>query len=230
MMMSEAINEIASALAKAQGVMDNPHKNKTVKIKSEKGQYDFSYATLDSIIDTIRKPLSDNAIVFMQTVRKDGGSLELVTTLAHASGQWISSTLPIEPQQRGPQALGSAISYVKRYALSAMLGLAADEDDDANTSEGNHVQSAPRKPANTQQPAQRPFDAGKQDAALKQSQERTAENLIDQITKVATSDALSDLWKSNGELIKSLPSHLMAEVRAAASARKELLTGGEEAA
>jgi hypothetical protein len=74
------------------------------------------------------------------------------------------------------------------------------------------------------------LDPAKQDAATKQSQERAAENLIDQITKTSSSVALNDLWKANAELIKALPPHLMAEVRSAASARKELLTGGEAAA
>jgi hypothetical protein len=226
-MMSEQINELVGALAKAQGAMDNPHKNKTVKIKSEKGQYDFSYATLDSIIDTIRKPLSDNAIVFMQTVRGSVGSMELVTTLAHSSGQWISSTLPIEPQQRGPQALGSAISYVKRYALSAMLGLAADEDDDANTSEGNHVQPMTRKPANTAQAPQRPaqpaLDADKQDKALRGSQERTAAKIKLDIAGSNTQDELKSNYTNNKIVIAALPEDLKAEVIAAAAAQKALL-------
>jgi hypothetical protein len=89
-----------------------------------------------------------------------------------------------------------------------------------------------KKPANTQHPVTRPvqLDPAKQDAATKQSQERAAENLIDQITKTSSSVALNDLWKANAELIKALPPHLMAEVRSAASARKELLTGGEAAA
>lgn len=225
-MMSEQINELVGALAKAQGAMDNPHKNKTVKIKSDKGQYDFSYATLDSIIDTIRKPLSDNAIVFMQTVRGSGGSMELVTTLAHSSGQWISSTLPIEPQQRGPQALGSAISYVKRYALSAMLGLAADEDDDANTSEGNHVQPMTRKPATVQPIVQKPSEPAQIDRKVAAT---TTAALVLAISQCNTADTLSSWWKEHQQEIKALPADMVTEVKAAASARKELLNGEEAA-
>jgi hypothetical protein len=219
MMMSDAINEISGALAKAQGAIEGASKGKVNPAFKSK------YADLASVWDACRDPLSANGIAVLQIPNETPEGVVLVTMVTHSSGQWFRSSYPVRPVQATPQGLGSAITYARRYALMAMIGI-APEDDDGEAAMGR------QQPANNQQTVQRPaqFDAAKQDAALKQSQERTAENLIDQITKVATSDALSDLWKANAELIKALPEHLKSDVRAAASARKELLTGGEEAA
>jgi hypothetical protein len=215
---SEAINEIAAALAKAQGAVEGAEKGKVNPAFKSK------YADLASVWTACREALSTNGLAVVQIPQQTPEGLILVTMLTHSSGQWFSSRYPIEPMKRDPQGFGSAISYARRYCLMAMVGI-APEDDDGEAAMGR------QQPANNQQPAQRPaqFDAAKQDAALKQSQERTAENLIDQITKVATSDALSDLWKANAELIKALPEHLKSDVRSAGMARKELLTGGEAA-
>jgi hypothetical protein len=219
MMMSDQINEISAALAKAQGQIEGASKGKVNPAFKSK------YADLASVWDACREPLSVNGIAVLQIPNETADGMVLVTMLTHSSGQWFRSSYPVRPVQATPQGLGSALTYSRRYSLMAMVGI-APEDDDGEAAMGR------QQPANNQQTVQRPaqFDAAKQDAALKQSQERTAENLIDQITKVATSDALSDLWKANAELIKALPEHLKSDVRAAASARKELLTGDEEAA
>jgi hypothetical protein len=218
---SEAIDLFAASFAKAQGEMSGATKEKV------NPAFKSRYADLASAHEACREALTKHGLSYLQTaiISAAGVFSGITTTILHSSGQWVEGDFPISPVKNDPQGIGSAATYGRRYGLMAMVGI-APEDDDGEAAMGR------QQPANTQQPAQRPaqFDAAKQDAALKQSQERTAENLIDQITKVATSDALSDLWKANAELIKALPEHLKSDVRAAASARKELLTGDEEAA
>ncbi len=122
MMESEQTAELAAALAKAQAAMGpaiinrvNPHfKNR--------------YADLAAVFTAI-KPMHDNGLSFTQTTQFRDGVFLLRTTLRHTSGQWIASEHPL-PLNAKPQELGSALTYAKRYSLSAMVGVAADEDDD----------------------------------------------------------------------------------------------------
>lgn len=141
MLHSEQIDKIAAALAKAQAAFINPPRNRTVKVKTQNsGSYDFSYATFDAIVDAVRKPLAENELSYTQTVEFDNDKPRVVTTLMHSSGQWIGSTLPLMVDRPGNQAFGSALTYSKRYALTALLGVAADEDDDANGADGNNIE------------------------------------------------------------------------------------------
>ena len=126
-MQSENTADLSAALAKAQAAMKaaafnkiNPHfKNK--------------YADLAAVIDAIRKPLADNGLAYTQTTEIREGGFVLVTTLRHG-GQWIASEYPL-PMGAKPQELGSALTYARRYSLSAIACIAAEEDDDA---EGAH--------------------------------------------------------------------------------------------
>lgn len=154
---TEQVNEIAAALAKAQGMLTNPERNRTVRVTSRKTgtSYEFSYATLDSIIALIRKPLSDNGLSFTQNFCDgENGKLRLETTLWHTSGQWIRTDIPVIVDGNEAQAFGSAMTYAKRYALTALLGIAADEDDDGNAADGNKVERKDRNGARTATPTQ----------------------------------------------------------------------------
>jgi hypothetical protein len=94
--------------------------------------YKSKYASLDTIWETIRKPLSENGLSVAQTMNLVNDKSVLETTLYHTSGEWISGTQLVNPVKDDPQSLGSAISYARRYSLSALLGIVSDEDDDAN--------------------------------------------------------------------------------------------------
>ena len=135
---SETIGALAAALARAQGSLNaalkdsqNPHlKNK--------------YADLASIWTAAREPLAANELAVIQTTDDNDGQY-LVTTLAHSSGEWIRGRLKIgtEGTNKGVnpnQALGSSISYMRRYALAAIVGVIQD-DDDGNASSGNNGMS-----------------------------------------------------------------------------------------
>jgi hypothetical protein len=138
---SEQLGELIVALSKAQGQFEPVNKSK------ENPHLKYKYATLDNIIETVKKPLADNGLAWVQ-VLGGGENMTLTTTLMHTSGQWISATVAIPPPvtQKGInalQSLGSSITYMKRYALSAMLGISSDEDDDAQASDVAHP--APKK-------------------------------------------------------------------------------------
>lgn len=127
--------KLAAALAKAQGAFPKIPRDRTVKVKTRSGsEYTFDYAPLETIMEAIRKPLADNELAIIQSVRDD----RVVTTLLHSSGEYyVSGGTPIFPGDSGAQAYGSALTYARRYDLTLTLNITADEDDDANASAGN---------------------------------------------------------------------------------------------
>lgn len=120
---SQTIGELAAALAKFQGEVDN------VKKDGKNPFFKSKYATLENVIATIRGPLKDNDLSFSQFPT---GENELATILMHKSGEYIKATAKMNPKDNSPQSQGSAITYLRRYALSAILGIATEDDDDGN--------------------------------------------------------------------------------------------------
>jgi len=151
---SESIAELASALAIAQGAMMNaPRTQVNPAFKS-------SYADLASVWDACRKPLSDNGLAVVQTTEgMVDGNITIITELLHGSDQWIRGrlTVPVRgrPVAQGraepdAQAIGSAITYARRYALAAMVGIAPEDDDgeaakDAGNAPAMEAAPLPRK-------------------------------------------------------------------------------------
>lgn len=159
MNMSPSIGNIAAAIAKMQGETTSPKKDREVTVTSKKEgvrPYTFKYATLDSILDAIRKPLSKNELCVVQSVRAGERHPELITTVAHSSGEWMSETTPIIGDFSSPQSFGSAITYAKRYAITAMFCLCADEDDDGNGAAGNHADFTPKNQKAAPKPKEQP--------------------------------------------------------------------------
>ncbi len=123
---SENINELATALAKCQGEMEAAIKD------SINPHFKSKFATLYSIWESCRKPLSNHGLSVVQTMSYLEDKLCLTTKLMHSSGQWLSSVTPVISARNDAQGIGSALSYFKRYSLSALLGICTrDEDDDA---------------------------------------------------------------------------------------------------
>jgi len=123
-MKSDSIAKLADALSKAQGEMMHAHKDK------ENPYFKSSYADLASCWDACRGPLSKNGLSVTQPIQGTPEGLLLLTILMHTSGEWVMSQLPIPMNEKTtPQALGSAITYMRRYALSAIVGIAPAEDD-----------------------------------------------------------------------------------------------------
>ena len=140
---SESITELAKALPNFQGKMTAVKKDATNPF------YKSKYATLDTIWETIRKPLSENGLSIAQTMNFVNDKSILETTLYHTSGEWISGTQLVNPVKDDPQSLGSAISYARRYSLSAILGIVTDEDDDANIATKPEAKAEPKPKSET---------------------------------------------------------------------------------
>jgi ERF superfamily len=135
---SETIGAIAAALAKAQGELSNPEKSLTATIRSpfpREGDRTFRYASLASGLDIVRKSLGQHEIATIQTTAIDQvrGQIQLTTLLAHASGEWISSDWPVcaSSETAAPHRMGAALTYARRYALFALVGIAGEDDLDA---------------------------------------------------------------------------------------------------
>jgi hypothetical protein len=135
---SESIAAIAGALAKAQIELANPEKSLTATIRSpfpREGDRSFRYASLSSGLDLVRKSLGRHEIATVQTTSIDdaAGLIRLTTTLAHSSGEWVSSDWPVCPvsETASPHRMGAALTYARRYALFTLVGIAGEDHLDA---------------------------------------------------------------------------------------------------
>lgn len=120
---SESIKEIAKALITFHIKVDKINKD------AKNPFFKSAYASLSNILDAINDPLNQAGLSFCQFPSGEHG---LTTILMHESGEYIYSEYFMRPTKDDPQGLGSAITYQRRYALSAILGLNIDEDDDGN--------------------------------------------------------------------------------------------------
>ncbi len=143
---SDQLDQLAPALAAAQASLNAAKKDKV------NPHFKSQYATLQSVWDSAREVLAPNGLSVIQTFEKtDGKLMDIRTTLLHKSGQWIAGVLSLAPQQANPQGIGSAITYGRRYALAAILGIVADEDDDGNQASVEHPE--PKKVSTPQRVA-----------------------------------------------------------------------------
>jgi len=149
---TEDIGELAQALAKAQGTM------KAAKKTESNPFFKSKYTDLAGVWDSIRDVLSSNGLSVVQTTDYDAtnnNSVIVSTVLMHSSGQWIEGVTKMPLVKMDPQAVGSAITYARRYALAAIVGVASEEDDDGEAAMGRKdgqtakqaapVQSKPRQ-------------------------------------------------------------------------------------
>lgn len=155
MIFSESKENISKALVAAWGAIKTPKHNTSVTVKTKTGgSYQFSYTDLDGIFDAVRDVYRDNKIAIIQnahTVVIDGVTTVSVETMfLHESGEWVKSNPLQMPANSNIQDMGGQITYMKRYSLSAMLGLATEKDDDANGSLGNQVEYNNKKLSDAQ--------------------------------------------------------------------------------
>jgi len=127
MQQSETIKELAAALAKAQAQM------KPALKESVNPHFKSKYADLGAVWEACRKPLTDNGLSVVQLpTDADAGRVALTTMLIHSSGEYLNSTFSTKLMQDSAQGIGSALTYLRRYGLAAIVGIVADEDDDGN--------------------------------------------------------------------------------------------------
>jgi len=156
---SESQTEISKALVKCQAML------KPAKKDSENPHFRSRYANLQSCWDACREALTSNGLCLLQSpfgCSDTPGRIGLETRLMHTSGEWLAGQITIDLAKTDPQAVGSALTYLRRYSLSAFIGLVADDDDDGNaampappTAPPKTAAAPPRKPT----PATDPKDA-----------------------------------------------------------------------
>jgi hypothetical protein len=144
-MQSAEIKDLASALSKAQKVM------RAIPKDSVNPFFKSKYADMATVVEHTRAALADNGLAVTQGLSLDAAPC-LITTLIHSSGQWLRSAWPITPVKNDPQGIGSAVTYARRYAYCAIIGVASgDEDDD-----GNAATQAPRSESKPAPKAEKP--------------------------------------------------------------------------
>ena len=120
---SENIEKLAEALCAAQGEMGGAVKG------SANPFFKSSYADLTSVIKAIKEPCQNNGLSYVQLPHRSDSSIGVVTRLMHVSGQWLENDFTLPMVKSDPQAAGSAITYARRYALQALFGIPAVDDD-----------------------------------------------------------------------------------------------------
>lgn len=124
---SDAIDALATALAAAQGEIRPAVKD------ANNPAFNSKYADLSAVFDAVRPTLAKHGLSVVQLPEhSDDALLHLTTRICHKSGQWIEGTMSIPVSKVNAHGYGSAITYARRYALSAVLGVVADDDDDGN--------------------------------------------------------------------------------------------------
>ena len=137
---SETIGEIAKAISIMQGTMDPAKKDKI------NPYFKSQYADLPSVWQAIREPLSQNGLCVVQDAITLDTGISVITRVIHTSGEWIEfGPLLVPLAKNDAQAVGSAISYGKRYAIGAALGVVAEVDDDGNKASKAAPAVAPKK-------------------------------------------------------------------------------------
>jgi len=167
MLKSESLSNVFAAFVAAQSELPSITRTKTVKVNTRTGgSYNFKYAPLDTVIDTVKPIYAKHGLSVTQLLSVNG----IETFVIHESGEYFGSTFPIEEylyktvknvvdgktvldrEPIGPQELGSIVTYLKRYAYGAINHLALDDDDDANGPSGNKVEEQPQSVKPTVKP------------------------------------------------------------------------------
>lgn len=146
MQTSPSITAIAKALAEFQREAKNPTNSAKAKVPTKSGgEFTYTYAPLPDVITHVRPLMAKHGLAVVQSPISDQSGVGVTTLLTHTSGEWIMSDPLILPLQAGTaQAAGSAVTYARRYALSAILGISSEDDDDAGlaTRETRQVERA----------------------------------------------------------------------------------------
>lgn len=138
----QTTHNLHAALAAAQGDFEPIKRDKSVTVTMKSGgKYSFSYAPLESILHAVTPALSKNGLCLTQATKcLESGKEFVETTLRHASGEVLTNVIPIFVRDDGPQAYGSALTYARRYGVTLLLCISADDDDDGNAAEGNSAE------------------------------------------------------------------------------------------
>lgn len=173
---SESIKELAIALSKAQSEIKPASKDVSNKFFGSK------YADLSSVWESCREPLTKNGLSVTQHPTTEGNIVRVETILMHITGEFMSSVLAMTAKTAQPtaQEIGSLITYARRYSLSAIIGIASEEDDDGNAASGA---TPAKKPTDKPQPQQQ--QQSTQQVPSQEVQNAQTKQLMDVLEKVA---------------------------------------------
>ena len=195
--------ELFGALAKAQGQFKPIEKNREVTIRPrDKAAYSFRYADLQEILAKTMPALSANGLALIQTVEQAQAGSTLFCRLVHAAGGEISSSISLpSPRDLGdPKAFGAAITYLRRYLVTSMLGVAADDDlDEDSTPAGEGP--------NGENPAAETTKAGAQEPRAKPASE-VKDRLVTVGEAKFLANKLAAAGKDLGDLMEGAPDNL----------------------
>jgi len=144
--MSPQIDAIAAALSKAQEIMEGAAKD------SANPFFKSRYADLASVWEACRRPLALNGLCMVQAPSADGPRVTIETLLAHSSGQWFRSALTVTAKDDSPQSVGSAVSYLRRYALQSIVGVAPADDDGEAAQGRGETKAEPKREKSAPKP------------------------------------------------------------------------------
>lgn len=207
---SESIGALGAALSKAQAIMEG------AKVDASNPFFKSKYADLSSVWRACQGPLTENGLSITQTMDYDGERIMLITTLIHSSGEWMKGKLPVMASKLDSQAVGSAITYARRYALAAMVGI-CPYDDDAESAMKESRKPSPKKESsqkakyvqNKEEPTTNNLPSSKElVAALRQNIKLKDSGLLEEyfgyceerVNKPMT--AVVDIWLANPEPFK----------------------------
>lgn len=180
---SEARRALHEAIVKAQGEFPVIPKDKI----GDAGAYRYSYADLASILALVRPVLSKHGLALVQRLENPGGEPSLRTELIHIDGEAIAGSFPLGTIPANPQQLGSLLTYLRRYAIVAILGIAAEDDDDGKAAAPAQAESQFKAP-------EKIFEEGEGGAETLSDPQR--KKIFALRTKLLNANAFSeDAWK-----------------------------------
>lgn len=220
---SEHINELATALAKAQGEMHAAERGR------ENPFFKSKYATLSHVREAMREPCAKNGLSVCQSISNAERGVRITTMLMHSSGQWIRDVFDVPAGKLDAQGLGSSATYGLRYSLQAIVGIAPD---DASDDDGNHAAVHAEQPKQQRRPPKtEPTDTRKQareyEAAMSPEeleQFTTTRNTF--VERISKADSLMTLDKIADDL-KTSPERIKGVVRPLWAARKKVIQGDQ---
>lgn len=201
---SPTIGALAAALAKAQGTFTFAAKTSEAAVSyGGKASSVRKYADLAAVLDAVRSGLSANGIAVIQTpFSQQGGGVLLRTTLAHSSGEWMASEISLPADRMGGiQGWGSALTYARRYALAAMVGIAQDDDDGQAAQDAEPKNRKAREQESVQQ-ARRRAEAENTDK-LSASQQKALMARLGELGCKQREDYLMELSRVLGKTVET---------------------------
>jgi hypothetical protein len=189
---SRSLAKLIGALAKAQGKIENATKD------AQNPAFKSRYATLAAVLEAARLPLSENAIAVIQVPFNAGPDIGVATILAHESGEWIKGTLQVQPVKFDAQGAGSVITYLRRYLLMSLVGI-APADDDGEAAVGRPAGTAPAparqqtatraaQPAAAAPDAKRDVARAKYETIVRRLRTAPHEEALDNVVRDGTAD------------------------------------------